>query len=316
VRLEETANVNAGSDLGSLDATLSRFGVLFPGHSPTTPKELDCGGLSYCSPGGTGRVAFDQPGGPPQGSPYPACCDPDGDGFGTLRNGFGLNHGAGTAKFDTSGNRLPGGIGTGDVLIERVTGGSNFPMAVQTVFATVPALISYSDGPGGNTGNISYPVPAPYTGSPPAPDQNREGLPVSAGPSGDVVLTFTFWRPQRRALEGEAGTWTDIGGLLYSAEPTNVLPGRTQCPQSAYSGAFSIPEGQPLTPEARPKGVLRDSAGDRAVDSANRITFTVNVTQCLAAYGLSWPQGESREIGLIATNGFDEGTQRLYFKRQ
>jgi hypothetical protein len=318
VRLEETANVNAGGlSADGLDATLSRFGVLFIGHSPAGTKELDCGGLVYCSLGGTGVIAYAGPPSltPANGPPFPACCDSDGDGFGTTTNPFALAHGAPTAKFDGSGTRLPGGIGTGDVLIERVSGGTDatFPMTVQTVFATVPALISYSDG-AGHTSEISYPVADPFTGSPPAPDQFREGLPVSAGPGGDVVLTFTFWRPQRLALEGEVGTWTDIGGLLYSAEPTNVRPGRAQCPQSA----FLIPEGQPLTPDAIPHGggALRDSVGDQAVDSQNRLTFSVNVTQCLAAYGLSWEQDQSMEIDLIGTNGFDDGAQRLYFKRQ
>jgi hypothetical protein len=318
VRLEETANVNAGGlSADGLDATLRRFGVVFIGHSPTGTKELDCGGLVYCSLGGTGSIAFDgPPPTPPKGSPFPACCDSDGDGFGTTTNPFALAHGAPTAKFDGSGNRLPGGIGTGDVLIERVTSGGTeaaFPMAVQTVFATVPAVRTYSDGVG-NTRDISYPLPEPFTGSPPGPDQFREGLPVSASPGGDVILTFTFWRPQRAALEGEQGSWTDMGGLLYTAEPGNDGRGRAQCPQST----FPVPQGQPLTPEAIPNGggAFRDASGNAPVNPQSTLTFSLNVTQCLAAYGLSWPQGESREIHLIATNGFDAGTQRLYFKRQ
>jgi hypothetical protein len=296
VKLEDTANVNAGGlSIERLDATLSSFGLLFAGHSPTGVKELDCGGLVYCSHGGTGTYV-DTNG---AGHPFPACCDADGDGFGTTQNPFQLRHGATSSQ-----------IRSGNVLIERVSGAGpdrSFPMTVQTIFATVPALISYTDGAGNTTG-VSYPLPAPYTGSPPGPGASREGLPVSPSPSGDMVLTFTFWRPQRLALPGEAGTWTDIGGLLYGAEP----PGRLQCPPSTYS----IPPGQPLSPDAPSGGgVLRDSAGPAPADPQRRLAFTLNVSECLAAFGASWDAGESMEIGLIGTNGFDVAWQRLYFRR-
>lgn len=96
LQLEDTANANAGSSDAQIESALPASGRLLieilPGDSP----ELDCGGspnpspppplvggLVYCSWGGTGRVF--QAGVSPSDWPhFPDCCDPDGDGFGTL----------------------------------------------------------------------------------------------------------------------------------------------------------------------------------------------------------------------------------------
>lgn len=165
--LDQAANVNAvGSTAQQIDAALATHGrlamVILPGGS----AELDCGGspnlspppplvggLTYCSHGGTGRL-FNAP-----MPAFPQCCDPDADGFGTLVNApsfpppgtMFLNHGAASDR-----------IGTGDLLIERVTTGgveSQFAATLQFVFATVPALVSYSDT-AGNSAAVSYPVAA------------------------------------------------------------------------------------------------------------------------------------------------------------
>jgi hypothetical protein len=121
-----------------------------------------------------------------KGERFPECCDPDGDGFGAFvetqnPHFFFLSHGATTAQ-----------IRAGDVLIERVTTGgaeSEFPVTLQGVIATVPALVSYSDGQG-NSLTVPYPVPF-------------RTYPVKARPDGNVVLTVTFWRPQRRPIPPE-----------------------------------------------------------------------------------------------------------------
>ena len=313
VRLEETANANAGAlSVQDLDAALSAFGELRIGFPRNAETELDCRGLSYCSPGGTGRAGFFGPPGDDSTAPFPACCDPDGDGFGTMNqlsafdpngqsNQFFLLHGATTHE-----------IGTGDVLIERAThsGGveTEHPITVQQIFATVPALISYSDG-AGNSATVSYPLPPPYTGSPGSstPGEGpREGFPVGAGPGGDVVLTFTFWRPQREAIAGEPGEWTDIGGLFYFA----ILG----CPPSTLSTTDS--DLAPVNHPAGGGGFL-DQAPDQPASPENTLTFSLNVTQCLAARGQAWNPGESLEIGLVATNsGEDHAAQRLSFTRE
>jgi hypothetical protein len=264
--------------------------------------ELDCRGLVYCSLGGTGRVFI------PASKPFPDCCDPDGDGLGTFQPQAGhanvmvLHHGATTAQ-----------IGTGDVLIERVTTAgveTQFPSAVQYVFATIPALVAYNDGRG-HSGSISY----PFTSTP----QNPEVLPVAAGPSGDVIVTLTFWRPQRRPIPPETGDWIDIGRLDYAV---GVSETERSCPKRAFSEsdpnltrvAFPSPPGQEV-------GGLVDSAADGPASPANSLTYTLNLTQCLGSLGISFNPGEMRTFLFAGNTPAGEGGgggagQVLSFKRQ
>src|SRR5207247_2251664 len=162
--LKDTVNANAAAvTLAQLNETLARRGFLWIGgqSKPDVRVELDCGGapspggwsggLSYCTRGGTGRVVPSIiPSTPPRSWPiaFPDAADTNGNGFGELSvlagspGGFGgfLSHGATTHQ-----------IGTGDVLNWRITVGgveSQFPTTLPDVYATVPALVSYRDGPG------------------------------------------------------------------------------------------------------------------------------------------------------------------------
>jgi hypothetical protein len=317
--LEDSVNANAGPlSVQDIDARLAAHGVLMLIYRADAPTELDCRGLRYCSPGGSGVRAF---AGPPADTPangpaFPSCCDADGDGFGTLTSAGGL-----PGLFFLSHLSTTSQIGTGDVLIARITRGgveTQHPTALQTIFATAPTLMSWSDG-AGHSANITYPVPPPYTGSPPSNTRMREGFKVGAGPGGDVVLTLTFWRPQRQAIPGEEGQWIDMGGLLYGAAPQNLgsPPGPRDCPSTAYSSAH--PE---LAPEGSigPTAGFRDRAGDRSANAANTLTFSLNITQCLAAHGLVWNTGEPLEIAINARSGTppaaqDIASQRLFFLR-
>jgi hypothetical protein len=311
-----------------------------------TRVELDCapnpdnpggrtGGLIYCTPGGTGRVSPNPyPGTAPRSFPlaFPDDADTDGDGFGELQallfegfpgiNAF-LSHGATTAQ-----------IGTGDILNWRVkeTGAAEreFPQTLPDVFATVPALVSYRDG-AGNSGVVSYPVPPPYVGSRPDYFGHFEGpyygfpvAPCAAGApppceEGDVVLTLEFWRPQREAIPGEVGEWTDIGRLVYSpgfsapwadaSDPATSQPDLPRCARSDMSTAdpHLTPE-EVKGPYSRGYG-LRDSAADRPADRANTLSFSVNVTDCLArGTGLqgsveTWDSGENVSMWLAGGTG-------------
>ena len=145
------------------------------------------------------------------------------------------------------------------------------------------------------------------------------GFPVKARPSGDaeagdVVLTLTFWRPQRRPIPPETG-WIDLGGLNYFAAKSGGGVG--PCPQSAYS------ENDPeLTPATGLVGEqftkLVDEAPDRPASQANTFTYTLNLTRCLAQDGLSFNPGEERGIGFRAQapNSLDDSSQDVWFKRQ
>ena len=158
-----------------------------------------------------------------------------------------------------------------------------------SVFATVPALASYTDTLG--THEVSYPI-APGT-----------TLPVAAPAAGtDVSLRLTFWRPQRRAVPDEvaagAGQWIDMGGLIYYAA---ALGGRAPCPASVYSnvdpsltasvqGGLTGPGNQP---------VLIDSARDQPADPHNTFSYTLDLSQCLAAAGASWSGRTQLSFGAV-----------------
>ena len=63
-------------------------------------------------------------------------------------------------------------------------------------------------------------------------------------------------------------------------------------------------------------GGLKDSATDQPASVANTLTYTLNVTQCLAAKGLNWDPGHEMEFQFQATTKLDQAEQVIDFKRQ
>jgi hypothetical protein len=319
----QSANANALTLAGldrdeiaqQIDTALSAGGRLAV--ETAAGAELDCGGAAnpsppppwlggreYCRRGGTGIAPSAVP---PE---FPECCDsqpgdpPGGDGFGTVPMSVG---------FDAPFTLLPRTpqINTRDEIVVRFIDAEPFPVVLPYVFATVPVLVSYHDT-AGNSGTVTYP---PAAGSP-------SDLPVAAGTDSQVRVTMTLWRPQRRPIgTGEHREacldatppcdWIDIGGLTYSIGAEGA---GGPCQQSAYS------EDDPTTPQVEDDPNLtvptdavtdegrgfRDServAGepfDRPADPANRLTFTVNLTQCQPSTP-AWHSGESRRVRLVAT---------------
>jgi hypothetical protein len=335
-----------------IDQALKRFGALAfgleGGHTPgpgfPSPErsELDCAGdpdanppvpaLVYCTRGGTGsafdpRVGF-VPGAPPTTVPFPgdpgAPFDHDGDGFGTFPPGMGfgphLFHGA--TSFE---------IKTGDVLVQRgndVNGveTDSFTTTLQYVFATVPALASYDDdGLGGKPPtSLAYPYPPGF-----AHDLLVAPRPSGDPFAGDVVVTLTFWRPQRRRIAndpvlqpGDSPTWTDIGGLYYGAGTAGLVG---PCGQRAF-----LPEDDPSLTDLPPPlpgsqgavaggGGFADVALDRPANPNNKLTYTLNLTECLRSGGkesLFDEAGEVRLFGILSVGQGGRATQYLSFKRQ
>jgi hypothetical protein len=312
VPLWETANANAATlTQGDIDTALTTWGRQIFEVLPGDLAELDCGGepdpnnpngwiggLIYCVRGGTGAVVG-SPAPPSQWSAFPECCDQDDDGFGALAPGsFFLAHGATSAQ-----------IGTGDVLIQRVTTGgieSEFPVMLPFVFATSPALVSYNDGQG-NAATVTYPVADPIPGpnpGPGGPGTDDDPFPVKAGTGGEVVVTLMFFRPQRRPIPPEPGTWTDMGGLTYAAAP--AVPQPVGCPQSAFSTTdTNLTPAAPPVPYAPNAGGLVDLAPDQPASPGNMLTYSLNLTQCLAAGGVTWNAGEAMSFNFGAVDAVD-----------
>jgi hypothetical protein len=308
----QTRNANAGTlTLAQIDEALSRWGYVMVPILAGDSAELDCGGLPWCSPGGTARA-------PGCGSPsegedipcphFPECCDADGDGFGTPSPapGPGPGPGPGQVMFLFHG-ATTAQIKTGDVLIERVTtAGTEQELAatLQFVFATAPALVTYADGMG-NSATPQYPLTSASTGA------RRHGFPAAAGPSGDVVVTMTFWRPQRTPIPPETAPWIDMGGLNYGVS----IEDSGACPASTTTESDPNLEPRPLTPGI--DGGYTDRATDLPANPANTFTFSLNLTQCLAAHGQTFNPGEERTIRIDASAaGGDSANAVLSFKRQ
>jgi hypothetical protein len=322
---DNTANANVpGSTDDQIEAVATAFGRLQ--FSVPDGAEIDCGGspnqsppppwvggLPYCTLGGTGTA--------PSATPpdFPECCDADGDGYGVVPL---------SAGFDIPTTILPTTplIKTGDELLIRFNDAGGVETGAASVmlpyvFATVPALVSYHDT-AGHSATIAYPLP------PGAPE-----FPVAAGPDGQVRVTMTIWRPQRRPTsEAECAQppaplcveneWIDIGGLTYGV----AHEGRGPCQPGAYS------EDDPTTPVieddpnlALTTGATDEGTGltdtreppDQPTNPQQTLTFTVNLTQCTSS-SAPWPPGETRRIRLNATPPTSGGRaiQILEFKHE
>lgn len=280
---------------------------------PGSP-ELDCGGapdprnpqgwiggLSYCTRGGTGVEVLTVPTYPTLEA-FPACCDPDGNGYGTLTNNSHMPY---PGSFSLKPNATASQIRTGDVLIQRVMSNgvrTDTPTMLPFVFATVSELVAYDDGQG-DKATITYPVD-PNTG----PGTHGNGFPLAAGPNGDVAVKLTFWRPQRRSIPPEPGAWTDIGKLSYWA---SIQSGNAsgECPKSAYT--LNDPNLSPSQehPNTHAGGVT-DLAADQPADPAHTFTYTLNITNCLAAFGAKWNPGDEAYIHFWAADGFTSSSSQ------
>jgi hypothetical protein len=161
------ANVDAGSSIADIDGESNlrlnidnrdapdegNTAAVFP--PGTSLAELDCAGLSWCSPGGSGHL--DPPPGAARGA-FPDCCDPSGDGFGTIFGPGGPTFPTGYPIFALLPDATPEQIGTGDTPMLRLTINGAVveqPLTLPYVFATVPTIDTWSDG-AGHSGTLTY----------------------------------------------------------------------------------------------------------------------------------------------------------------
>jgi hypothetical protein len=292
--------------------------------------KLDCHGLSYCSEGGTGQVvlngAFSSPGvgGPVSVTePWPACCTAGGDGFGILRGGstevvlngneFSLDPRADSSK-----------IGTGDLMTMLVTKDgttTETPVPLDFVFNTVPALQSYGDG-------VDHSVTISYPATESSPGTRSNPAQVSAGPDGHVKVHFTWWRPQRSGIAGAGEPdFMDIGGLVYAfnAASQPLIPNASSGGSSPACSAVSVSTSdsnltlleQPDS-SGKPSGGLKDGSVDQVANSANTLSATLDLTQCVldkgGSAGMPVDSVIHMDISANTQNSSDHANQDLYFR--
>lgn len=299
--IENSINANTGSVTDEqIDRAVASSATLAMQVPDGDSVELDCGGLTYCSTGGTGRAL--------EGGAFPGAYDGDGDGFGAIFRGS-------TGDFQLGVGARASQIGSGDAFIERVTTGpttTQLPGILNYMFSTTPALARWADGSA--SGNVSYPA------GPGSDGTAQNPISLTAGADGHVVATLTYWRPQRKAIEGsgEGAGWIDIGGLGYSADipngPSAGAPGAPGGPGSGRCDGGAYGTGDPSM-SVNGDQVL-DAAGDRPADPGNQLTFFVDVTRCLANGGATWNPGETLGVDIQARSNYgDNAAQKVYFRR-
>ena len=335
VELEQSVNVNALRNEGTISSgdlysamdqlvqTWQTLAMAVAGKEGDTVV-LNCGALSYCRSGGTGRTdgySYDQakpfPGTPGDASGY----DPDGDGLGLMTRGgsahdFQLNTGAKTSE-----------IGSGDVLTEIINKGSSGSYEVTAMlefaFVTNPAIKSVQIN-GGDPITFHYPV------SVGAPGTNSSCIRVPA--SGDVTVAFEAWRPQRKGISGAGESeFVDIGKSQIVMDMANApaLPGESQTgtrgPGNCVAGYSTTDPNLEIQEVTTTKGVeqrLWDTASDTTASTANTYTFSINLDQCFAHPGegpgqaVTWGAGQQILIDLEMRNSRnDNAAQHICFVR-
>ncbi len=355
LEMNETINDDAaGVSISEINSTVqSKLNLkLLNVQASASMLELDCNGLSFCSGGGSGQAVLEgltqhepTPGEPPRGPaggmstvPFPGSSLDGADGFGELVGPavpaglLGTDAGGGGGgghEFSLDPNATTSQIGSGDVITEVLTEGgatSQIPTTIDFVFNTVPAIASYSDT-AGDGAKITYPDSSGL-------GTRQNPIKVAAGSNGDVVMTFTLYRPQRQGVAGAGEpAFMDVGHLGYELDNAGApAPGSVgsataaQCPAMVYSNPSSTltletgAPGPPTSEFSPPAGAgeLLDSAGDQPASSANTISFTADLTQCLAAKGVSsFPVGQpvTFDISANSQSSADHANQTFTVER-
>jgi len=338
--MNQTVNDDAaGITQAEIDATLSANLDIKLLNVPTSASlvELSCGKLTYCSANGSGMAALE--GLAPVNGGYTevafpgTALDPQtgaGEIVGPLSPAglLGMNAGSNSKEFGLAPNAASPQIGSGDVItILNTTGGNSSQTAstINFVFDTVPAIASYTDT-GGDSGAISYPDVSGL-------GTMNNPIRLAAGSNGDVVVTFSFWRPQRAGIVGaNESAYMDIGHLWYSLDyAATPTPGQTtvggatapQCPTTTYSNpstGLSLTDGGSVSGglgAPAGTGMLVDSAGDLPASASNVLSFTVDLSACVVHQGQTLGVGQPYEFDLSANsqNSHDHSNQQFWIER-
>jgi hypothetical protein len=322
--IDQTVNADASAiSTADIDAAMkAHLSLVFTAVPENVGVELDCGGLSYCSAGGTGQHQTGPAGAGGTLDPFPACCDSNANGWGSLNSD---NRGPTGSEFVLKPNASSTEIGSGDTMIEHITSNTaatELPGSLNFVFDTVPALKAWSSGTATTPTPVTYPVAAG------GPGTQANPLPVTKAANGDYTLTLTFWRPQRKAIAGagEGSDFVDIGGLAYDVNIPNAggpaggsgAPVSPQCDPASLSTAD--PHGAVVSDGNGSIGRVADNAPDQPSDPANTLTFSVDLTKCLADKGTTIGAGQTfnMDVGAnsLSAHSVDHANQIVYVKTQ
>lgn len=306
LEIGQSLNANTGTTPTSteIDTALSSAGTLaiavVGDAAAGDVTELDCGALNYCKTGGTGRKVEG-------GTSFPDASDADGDGLGEIAAGstgdFQLQHGASSSQITAGDTFL-------EVVTETTSAETKVPGMLNFVFNTTPALKTL-EVQGRAPYTVNYPASPSMQGS----ANNCFSVPAT----GDLVLTFTAWRPQRpgNATLGEA-SFVDIGKARYVIDIPN-LPclGSGGCSGAGPGNCDTIyfSTADPNLSAATNGEGLQDSKSDADADTGNTVQFTLDLTGCLGSTPFS--SGEKLFLDLQAVSGYgDNAAQKFCIQRE
>ncbi|MCB9030399.1 MAG: hypothetical protein H6619_05050 [Deltaproteobacteria bacterium] len=281
--------------------------------SSNESSELFCGdattGLEYCRPGGTGAVLMSS-------TAFPDDVDTDSDGGGTITKG-------GTGDFQLkTGVTDADNIGSGDTLTQVVTDSdtdteTTYIANLDFAFTSTPAISALTLDPAGTNTSLfteaSYPVSGSGTGTSNSP------FSVTTNGSGKVVLGITTYRPERPGITGAGeADLMQIGNSLIVIDIPNApssggtaAQGPGGCAISTYSESdtdLSI-SGDTLV------DAQGDFDGDTETDGDGNktVTFSVNITDCLATVSETLDSGEKLKIDLQFKNSAGDNTAQAFY---
>jgi hypothetical protein len=210
-------------------------------------------------------------------------------------------------------------IASGDVLIARQANAdgtvTETPATLNFVFNTTPALSAWTST-GGNSGTVTYPA------APGAPGTQDNPFTIAPGPDGHYVAKLTFWRPQRKGIAGagESAGFMDIGHLLWQARVIPMPDGPDQQNENlvidcAGPGIYSTDDPNLVPNEDNRDDGFVDTAADTPADPSHTLSYTLDISACLATHGKSWPSGRQMQVEITArgANG-DNSSQELMFR--
>jgi len=303
--LVDSLNVNAGSISDSLiDQLISEnlilsIGVRNNGTKTISSVNVDCQALSYCAAeGGTATIRMDN--GPLPEDALWTGYDPDSDGLPNLQIVEEIVPATIRIKPHATREQLR----TGDTILMSVKNTDNstasVPAIIPFVFLTGPALKEFSSN--GSTTSISYPVSDGAAGT--------SSLNPFILTSGSVAMTF--WKPQRKNIEGaESEGYYDMGGLSYGVS-LSVGSSVYTCSADEYSNLSSTLSKR--TEAVLGTSALRDSALDAVAAAANTLSYTIDMSTCLSRQGVS-TSGVKVVMALEAVSDVQDSTsQFIYFQ--
>ncbi|MFM8601510.1 MAG: hypothetical protein ACKODP_05470 [Actinomycetota bacterium] len=176
-------------------------------------------------------------------------------------------------------------------------------------FAAVPALKEVTVA--GQVKAIDY---SKKGDNGPGAANGTQGNPIIV-PQGGQTVILTFWRPQRSGVsEAGEGRYVDMGGLRYGfyVSVNRACDAGAMTPVSSTLSAGVASKDLEHTP-------LVDSAKDAAPNSANTLSFTVDLTKCTGNGAPSMSGGNGQMVTLIASspgNGGIKAYQDFYIKVQ